>query len=99
MSVPPASRPLAVRKLVPGVQTLAARPIPHLIPEIQLPLHAPYLLYSLFTILSTVLVDKTHAISMLRGTSRVCATFLGRFVGTREAPPAHACSGGHRTYF
>jgi hypothetical protein len=66
MSVPPASLPLPMRKLVPGIQTLAARPIPHLVPEIHLPPHSHQsLLSKSFVILSIIFMDNTHMLSPL----------------------------------
>jgi hypothetical protein len=47
--------PRLTPQVVPGIQTLTARPVPKLVPEIQLPLHLPYL-HSL-RLLSTLQVD------------------------------------------
>src|SRR5918997_3076482 len=50
---------------IPGVQPLAARPLPHLVPEVQIPLHARPPLRP-FTLLSIIFVDNMRILSRAR---------------------------------
>jgi hypothetical protein len=93
-STPSVSRPLPARKLVPGVQPLAASPVPQLVPEIQLPLHAYHQPPVSLPTLSTKLVDNNGIVSDgVAGRQGLRSIFFagrGGRVGTvRNGSPPH----------
>jgi hypothetical protein len=82
------------------LQPLAPRPVPHLVPEIQLPLHDPSTSSSsTLYMLSTILVDNIYAIPELCLTSRVGGFFVVLWDGDPlRALRARRCgSAGSRT--